>query len=68
MDAGCGHCGRSPAQTITLELRGEALELNVCDRHMQEVLQGARPEARLHVLARPSIPTRPQGQGHRAPP
>ena len=45
MDAGCGHCGQTPVQTITLELHGEELELNVCDRHMRDVLRGARPEA-----------------------
>jgi hypothetical protein len=38
----CAHCGE-PATTVVVELSGIVAYLDVCERHLADLLRGAKP-------------------------
>jgi hypothetical protein len=42
----CAVCGETPARTVMLFYRGMVREKDLCERHLAELLEGARPEHR----------------------
>lgn len=64
-DAVCAVCGAAPTRTVMLFFRGSVLEKDLCEKHLEELLDGARTEPRRIKAAedRPgsrSHPSRPQ--------
>jgi hypothetical protein len=39
----CAWCGQEPTSLLQFEARGERFELDLCPRHLEEVLKGAKP-------------------------
>jgi hypothetical protein len=42
----CDRCGSPATEAVTLRARGRNLVLDLCDRHLAELVKGARPPKR----------------------